>query len=80
MAHITKFQAKPDADGQLHKGVVGHYKVFSHDGQKHILQIDTYGSADRAVPGKLSQTIQVSEASAKQLWDLLGETYGFGKR
>jgi hypothetical protein len=79
MALITKFERKPEVEGQLHKGVIGHFKVFSHDGQQPVLQIDTYGTAAREKPGKLSQTIQLSESSAKELWALLGETYGFGR-
>jgi hypothetical protein len=81
MALITKFEPKTQADGQLQRThVVGHYKVFSHDGQKRILQIDTLGSAEREIPGKVSQTIQLSEASAEQLWKILADTFGFGRR
>jgi hypothetical protein len=80
MALITKFEPKPQANGQLQRtNVVGHYKVFTHDGQKRVLQIDTLGSAAREMPGKVSQTIQLSEASAEQLWNILGETFGFGR-
>lgn len=80
MALITKFEPKTQAEGQLQRThVVGHYKVFSYDGQKRVLQIDTLGSAERALPGKVSQTIQLSEASAKQLWQILGDTFGFEK-
>lgn len=78
MALITSFEKKPNEGGQRHKtDVVAHYKVFPPAGQKRVLQIDTYGSADRAMPGKLSQTIQLSEDSAKALWVILGEEFGF---
>lgn len=81
MALITKFEPKAQASGQLQRThVIGHYKVFSHDGQKRVLQIDTLGSAEREIPGKVSQTIQLSEASAEQLWKILGDTFGFGRR
>jgi hypothetical protein len=76
MALITKFERKPTVGGKLHKPLLGHFKVFSHDGQKPILQIDTYGTTERK-KGGLSQTIQLSEESAKELWKILGETYGF---
>ena len=78
MALITSFEKKPNESGQAHGTyVVGHYKVFPPNGQKRILQIDTYGSTDRASPGKLSQTIQLSEDSAKALWLILGDEFGF---
>ncbi|WP_426043589.1 hypothetical protein [Caulobacter sp. DWR3-1-2] len=78
MALITSFQRKPQASGQLQRtDVVGHYKVFSHDGQKRVLQIDTLGSQQREIPGKVSQTIQLSEDSARELWLILGKEFAF---
>ncbi|MBC7669283.1 MAG: hypothetical protein H7236_12735 [Gemmatimonadaceae bacterium] len=56
---------------------MGHYKVFSHDGQKRVLQIDTLGSQQREIPGKVSQTIQLSEDSARELWLILGKEFAF---
>jgi hypothetical protein len=81
MPLITKFEAKEPTRSQLQRTqVIGRYKIFTHDGQKRILQIDTHGSDQRQIRDKLSQTIQLSEASAKELWELLGETFNFGKR
>ena len=78
MALITSFEKKPNDSGQQHRtNVVGHYKVFPPNGQKRIFQIDTLGSSERAMPGKLSQTIQLSEESAKALWVILGREFGF---
>jgi hypothetical protein len=78
MALITSFERKPDQDGERHKtDVVAQYKVFPPNGQKRILQIDTYGSLDREMPGKLSQTFQLSEESAKALWLILSAEFGF---
>ncbi len=78
MALITAFQRKSQATGQLQRThVVGHYKVFSHGGQSKVLQIDTLGSDNREMPGKVSQTIQLSEESAKALWTILGREFGF---
>lgn len=76
MALITKLEPKPTVSGKLHKPLLGHYKVFSHDGQRPILQIDTYGSTERKKSG-LSQTIQLTEGSARQLFDILRDTYRF---
>jgi hypothetical protein len=36
------------------------------------------GSADRANPGKQSQTIQLGREAARQLFDILTRTYNFG--
>jgi hypothetical protein len=43
-----------------------------------LLQIDTYGSDVRQMPGKVSQTLQFDEARARQLWEVLGREFGFG--
>ena len=81
MALITSFERKPEAGGQLQRtSVVGHYKVFSHDGQNRILQIDTLGSEAREHPGKVSQTIQLSADSAEALWEILGKEFGLNTR
>ncbi|WP_421730645.1 hypothetical protein [Brevundimonas sp.] len=56
--------------------VTGFYGVFENDGRKFI-QIDTLGSSDRQMPGKLSQTIQLDQTSAHQLWRLLGTHFDF---
>ena len=32
-----------------------------------MLQLETYGSDDRAIPGKVSQVIQLDEAGAREL-------------
>ncbi|WP_415182225.1 hypothetical protein [Phaeovulum sp.] len=52
------------------------YIVEEHDG-KRILQLNSYGSAGRDIPGKLSQTLQFTEASAFQLFRILQAEFGF---
>lgn len=52
------------------------YTTFDSYG-KHYVQIDTYGRSDREIPGKISQTIQLDETSAKYLFDLLKKEYNF---
>ncbi|MEL7468321.1 MAG: hypothetical protein AAFN27_07690 [Pseudomonadota bacterium] len=46
------------------------------DGNR-ILQIDTYGSQHREKPGKQSQTLQFTEESARDLWQILRKEFGF---
>jgi hypothetical protein len=52
-------------------------KVFDTEGSTRIVQIDTHGSDERQNPGKQSQTIQFGKDSAKELFDILKDTYGF---
>ncbi|MGI3169209.1 hypothetical protein ACRARG_08665 [Pseudooceanicola sp. C21-150M6] len=46
-------------------------------GQK-LLQLNTYGSSDRELPGKVSQTLQFGETTAKQLFEILRTEFGLG--
>tara|TARA_R110002124_G_scaffold35633_3_gene115718 strand:+ start:336 stop:578 length:243 start_codon:yes stop_codon:yes gene_type:complete len=55
------------------------YVVGERDGKK-VLQLNSYGSSNREIPEKLSQTLQFGEHAARQLFDLLRAEYGFGER
>jgi hypothetical protein len=55
--------------------VICHYAVFEPDAGKRILQLDTFGSSSREIPGKISQTLQLDEAQARALWKLLGKEF-----
>ena len=46
--------------------------ILADDGSKS-LQIDTYGSAERQIPGKKSQSIRFSPDALKQLEKILSE-------
>jgi hypothetical protein len=52
-------------------------KIFHTPGSTRIVQIDTHGSLEREKPGKQSQTLQFGKESAKQLFEILRDTYGF---
>ena len=54
----------------VHTKVTATYSVFEEYGKKYV-QIDTYGKSDRAIPEKISQTIQLDRESAKFLVKLL---------
>ena len=56
--------------GRIHGEVECGYAIFEAAGGRY-LQLDTYGSSDRALPGKVSQTLQVDESSARELNRLL---------
>jgi hypothetical protein len=77
MAIITKFEREDRATVRTHPTkLVARFIVDVQDGQK-ILQVNTYGSDDRQIPDKLSQTFQLNEESAKQLWKILGTEFNF---
>lgn len=61
----------------LHDKVYATYSTFDSLG-KHYLQIDTYGRSDREIPGKISQSFQLDEETAKVLYILLKEEFKFG--
>jgi hypothetical protein len=77
MAWISAVQRK-DGNGKIQPTeVIAYAKVFSTEDNTRILQIDTYGSSDRQLPGKQSQTIQFGPEAAAQLFRILKDTYGF---
>lgn len=54
----------------VHTEVTTTYSVFEEDNKRYV-QIDTYGKSERALPGKISQSIQFDRESAKFLVKLL---------
>lgn len=60
-----------------HKTAVDCYyqKVIGDDGSVN-LHLTTFGSDDRAVPGKSSQSLQLNEASARDLIGIIEATFG----
>ena len=67
-----------EIEGKIHPtNVIAKVRTFRTLDARPVVQIDTYGSTDRAVPGKLSQTIQFGEDVAVELFSLLKRTYGF---
>jgi len=40
-----------------------------------MLQLDTYGSGERQIPGKVSQSLQLDENLAHQLMKILRQTF-----
>lgn len=58
----------------VHEKVTSTYSIFETDGKKYV-QIDTYGKSDRAIPEKISQSIQFDMESAKFLVKLLVDEF-----
>lgn len=47
------------------------YFIFTDINGSKILQLDTYGSDKRKIPGKVSQSIQFSSEAIEQLKEIL---------
>jgi 5-methylcytosine-specific restriction protein B len=45
------------------------------DGDGRLLQLETYGSAERQIPGKTSQSIQLDRQHALELLTIIRETF-----
>jgi len=77
MTWITSI-SRQDSKGRVQPTrVLAVAKVFETEGLHRVVQIDTHGSEERENPGKQSQTIQFGRESAKQLFDIFRDTYGF---
>jgi hypothetical protein len=66
MALIERFEQRGTGSERRHGGVTCGYHWFDVQG-KRILQFDTYGSDERQIPGKISQSIQLDEEGAREL-------------
>jgi len=77
MAVIEFFEREDSETGKLHPTkVVARYKAFGEGPDGPVLQIATTGSQDRAIPGKISQTIQLTRIQALELRKIIDEIYG----
>ena len=73
---IEKIERLNKDRNTIHDKVYTTYTTFNSNG-KHYVQFDTYGRSDREQPGKISQSIQLDEESARYLVDLLKAEYNF---
>lgn len=74
MAKIVEFHPVAAEKNSIHGGVECGYRVFAVSGEQ-VLQLDTYGSRDRAMPGKVSQSIQLDEAAAEEVVRIILEAF-----
>ena len=75
MALITTFEPiGAAARGRVHGEVECGWAIFESGGRRY-LQLDTYGSQTRAIPGKVSQTLQLDEEGARQLKKLIAQAF-----
>jgi hypothetical protein len=75
MAWITHFEVRSGTGQQQPSRVVGKVKVFDLPDGEPVVQIDTFGSDQREMPGKQSQTIQLDRKAAQELFEILRDTY-----
>jgi hypothetical protein len=66
MALVTRFEERPLTPPRLHSKVLCGYSAVDVQGTR-VLQLETYGSDNREMPGKVSQVIQLDEAGAREL-------------
>lgn len=76
MALIRKFANKSMDRNSIHKEIEASYTVFENDGRVFV-QIDSYGTDDRQIPGKKSQTIQLDKTGAENLYKILKSAFHF---
>ncbi|MGW4347111.1 hypothetical protein ACWEL8_18825 [Streptomyces sp. NPDC004690] len=74
MALIKDFQTVTSDTQRLHGPVTCGYRTFTVDGQR-ILQLDTYGSAERQILDKISQSVQLDVDSARELLKIIEESF-----
>lgn len=75
MALVKEIKRIHKLRGSVHKPVECTYFTFNnYKGEKYLI-LDTYGSEDRQIKNKVSQTIQLNKESAKQLFNILKTEY-----
>jgi hypothetical protein len=74
MALITRFEKESKERHSRHGGVQARYSVFSIDGLSY-LQLETFGSEGRKIPGQVSQSIQLDRSAAGQLLNIILEAF-----
>lgn len=74
MALISRFEARPLDPARLHSPVLCGFNAVTVQGTP-ILQLETYGSSEWAMPGKVSQVIQLDETGARELKEIIQRAF-----
>jgi hypothetical protein len=74
MALVRDFVHVNKGENRIHGEVECGYLSFTSSGRTY-LQLDTYGSKDRKIPGKVSQSIQLDADGAGELLALIRRTF-----
>jgi len=73
MAIVTKLRRESLIQDSHHTETDCTYCIIIDEHGARMLQIDTYGSKSRQIPGKKSQTIRFSPDAIKQLKKILSD-------
>ncbi len=76
MALIKSFEEKRMDRNSIHDSIEATYTSFERDGRR-FMQIDSYGRSVREMPGKKSQSIQLDEKAARELFRILEDVFHF---
>ena len=71
MAIVRKLSFQPLETASKHTETHGTYALVTDENGTKYLQIDTYGSAERKLEGKKSQSIRLAEEAARQLAQII---------
>ena len=74
MALVRDFVHVSKGGNRVHGEVECGYLSFASSGRTY-LQLDTYGSKGRKIPGKVSQSIQLDADGARELVALIKHTF-----
>lgn len=74
MARIVEFEELPSGSGSKQTDVSCGWRVTTIKGET-LLQLDTYGSAERKLLGKVSQTVQLDHDGAQDLIEIIGRAF-----
>ena len=75
MALITEFERATKDRPIVHRPTRCTYCDFIGPDGKRYLILDTYGSCDRAMPDKVSQSVQLDEQGAGRVLQIIRETF-----
>ena len=73
MARIENMMVAEMSRNSVHESVEATYAIFQTSDGETYLQVDTFGSPGRAIPGKKSQSIQFGSNGIAQLKQILEE-------
>jgi hypothetical protein len=73
MALITRLEKITMDRNAHHEEVECTYSIINGDNGERFLQIDTYGSKERQIPGKKSQSLRFSADAVEQLKQIIQE-------
>jgi len=71
MALVTTLVHEFKSTSHIHKPTDCNYYIIDNGKGEKLLQIDTFGSSDREMPNKVSQSIQFSPSAIIQLKKIL---------